>query len=286
MKKYRKWIIVLVVVLAAGLLFDTLAAVRPAMPPQREGDVQPTRPTAEDVPFSREPIAATFEERRQLYYEWALGEETSDERGGVWTDIVKLQAGATSVNPVSLQDALDFVNERQDPSDFAMTSLIRLYYLEAGSGKLTAEQEAAIKAAILDSKYWPDEPGQSYVEMWTENHQILNHSNEYLAGQMFPDEVFSNNGETGAWHMEHARGLFLEWIDLRAKAGFSEWDSETYYPEDLAPLLNLVDFSQDDEVATLAAMMADVILFDIEVDSFYGHYAPSAGRIRRIFRDA
>jgi hypothetical protein len=115
--------------------------------------------------------------------------------------------------------------------------------------------------------------------MWTENHQILNHSAEYLAGQMFPDVVFSNNGQTGRWHMDHAREMILSWIDLRARTGFSEWDSETYYPEDLAPLINLVDFCDDKEIANKAAMLVDLILFDFAVDAYYGQFATSSGRI-------
>jgi hypothetical protein len=279
MKKHRRVLILLAVILVGAILFDLFAAVRPEMPPLREGDPEPARPTAADTPFSRTPIAPTFAERRQLYYDWVLTQPTSDERGGVWTDIVKLEAGAESINPASFQAALDFVNNREDPSDFYMTALLRLYLMSAGTGKLTPGQETAIKDAILNWKFWLDEPNTTYVEMWTENHQILNHSIEYLAGQTFPDEVFTNNGETGRWHMQHGRQLLLQWIDLRARTGFSEWDSETYYPEDLAPLFNLVDFAEETEISTRAAMMIDVILFDFAVDAFYGQFATSSGRI-------
>ena len=279
MKRYRFWIVLLVVILVGGVVFDSVAAVKPSMPPLREGDPEPAHPMASDITFSKTPIAPTFAERRQMYLDWVMTQPTSDERGGVWTDIVKLNAGAESINPVALQDALDFVNNREDPSDFAMTSLLRLYLMYAGTGKLASGQETAIKDTILNWKFWLDEPNTTYVEMWTENHQILNHSIEYLAGQTFPDEVFNNNGQTGRWHMEHARALLLQWINLRARTGFSEWDSETYYPEDLAPLLNLVDFADDPEVSTRAAMIVDVILFDVAVDSFYGQYATSSGRI-------
>jgi len=279
MKKYLGWIIFLVVVLIGGIVFDSVAAVKPSMPPLREGDPEPARPTSNNEPFSQTPIAPTFAERQQMYYDWVLTQPTSDDRGGVWTDIVKLEAGAESINVASFQAALDFVNNREDPSDFAMTSLVRLYLLYAGTGKLTPEQAAAIKDALLNWKFWFNEPNTTYVEMWTENHQILNHSIEYLAGQTFPDEIFTNNGQTGRWHMEHARALLLQWIELRARTGFSEWDSETYYPEDLAPLINLVDFANDPDIATRAAMMVDVILFDVAVDSFYGQYATSSGRI-------
>jgi len=279
MKNYRFWLMLFIVTVIGGLVFDSVAAFKPSMPPLREGNPEPARPTQADTPFSKIPIAPTFAERQQMYFDWVLTQPTSDERGGVWTDIVKLEAGAEGINPVSFQAALDFVNNREDPSDFAMTSLVRLYLMNAGTGKLTLEQKAAIKDAILNWKFWLDEPNTTYVEMWTENHQILNHSIEYLAGQSFPDEVFTNNGQTGRWHIEHARALLLQWIELRARTGFSEWDSETYYPEDLAPLLNLVDFANDPEVSTRAAMMVDVILFDVAVDSFYGQFATSSGRI-------
>ncbi|PKO16091.1 MAG: hypothetical protein CVU39_08665 [Chloroflexi bacterium HGW-Chloroflexi-10] len=279
MKKKRGWIIVVVVLLIAGVVFDQMAAVKPQLPSLREGDPDPKRPAEGDVPFAQEPIAATFAERRQIYFDWILEQTTPDDRGGVWVDIGKLAAGAQSINPIALQAALDFVNQREDPSDFAMTSLIRLYYLYQGSGKLSTEQEAALRDAILNWCYWLDEPNPTLVQMWTENHQILNHSIEYLAGQLFPDEIFTNNGKSGRWHMEHAEGLIRQWIDLRARTGFAEWDSETYYPEDLGALFNLVDFADDTEIATLSTMLVDVILFDIAVDSFYGHFATSHGRV-------
>jgi len=269
----------LVVVLIGGVIFDSVAAVKPSMPPLREGNPEPAQPTLADTPFSKIPIARTFADRRQMYFDWVMTQPTSDERGGVWTDIIKLEAGAEEINPIAFQAALDFVNHREDPSDFALTSLVRLYLLNVGTGKLTPEQDTAIKEALLNWKFWLDEPNTTYVEMWTENHQILNHSIEYLAGQTFPDDVFANNGRTGRWHMEHARTLILQWINLRARTGFSEWDSETYYPEDLAPLLNLVDFANDPEVSTRSAMMVDVILFDVAVDSFYGQFATSHGRV-------
>ena len=279
MKPNLYWLLIPALLIVVALVFDSLAAVRPAMPPAREGEPEPRRPAAEDEPFHIAPIAPTFAERQQMYRDWVSAQPTPDDRGGVWTDIVKLANGAESINETAFRAALEFVNARQDPSDFTFNALIRMYALFRGTGKLTAAQEAAIEDAILNWKYWLDEPGTTYVEMWTENHQILNHSAEYLAGQMFPDSVFTNNGQTGRWHMEHARPLILQWIELRARAGFSEWDSETYYPEDLAPLLNLVDFAEDPEIATRAAMLVDVILFDTAVDSFYGQFATSHGRV-------
>ena len=97
-----------------------------------------------------------------MYFDWVLEQPTSDDRGGVWTDIVKFEAGEARINPKSFQAALDFVNNREDPSDFYMTALMRLYYLNAGTGKITQEQESAIKDAILNWKFWLDEPNTTY----------------------------------------------------------------------------------------------------------------------------
>ena len=257
MKKNHKWLIALISLVILGLIVDQLTVTRPEYP-VREGDPVPRRPQADDDPFVREPIAPTYEARRQAYLEWLLTQPTPDERGGVWADIAKLAADpSTQINEKALQDALDYVNSRRDPSDFNMASLVRLYYLYHGTGALTQAQEQALKDCMLNWKYWLDEPGTTYVEMWTENHQMLSASAEYLVGQMFPDEIFSNDGLTGRQKMEKARERFMRWSDLRARTGFAEWDSTTYYPEDLAPLLNLVQFAEDETITTRAAMLVD-----------------------------
>ena len=197
MKKFRKWLIALVVLVIVGIVIDQLTVTRPEYP-VREGDSLPTRPQPGDEPFARTPIAPTYEERKAAYLDWLLTKPTPEERGGVWADIAKLAADpSTKINEKALQDALDYVNSRQDPSDFNMASLVRLYYLYHGTGALTAAQEQALKDCMLNSKYWLDEPGMTYVEMWTENHQMLSASAEYLAGQIFPDETFSNDGLRG-----------------------------------------------------------------------------------------
>lgn len=281
--KKRRWplglVVVISMIVAVGIVIDQLTATRPAYP-VREGDPVPKRPTADDEPFARTPSAPTFAERKAAYLQWLFTQPTPDERGGVWADIAKLAADpSTKINAKALQDALDFVNARRDPSDFNMAALVRLYYLYRGTDALTAAQEQAIKEAMLNYKYWLDEPGTTYVEMWTENHQILSASAEYLAGQLFPDEVFSNDGLTGKQKMEKATARFLRWADLRARTGFAEWDSTTYYPEDLAPLLSLAQFAEDEAIATRARMLVDLILFDTIVDSYYGFFATSHGRV-------
>jgi hypothetical protein len=266
------------IVIVTVFVLDSLTAVRPAWPPVREGDPVPQRPTADSPTFHRTPLAQTFEERRQLFLEYAASQPTSPDRGGIWVELAKLETGQDFLAQETLQDALDFVNARHDTADFTMVGLVRLYYKYADSGQLTPEQSEGIRRAMLDFQYWLDEPNPSLMELWTENHQILIHSSEYLAAQLFPDEVFTNTGQTGRQRIDKARSRVLEWIDWRARTGFAEWDSVPYNNMNIAAVLNLAEYSADPEIARLASHMVDVLLFDMAVDSYYGHYATSHGR--------
>jgi hypothetical protein len=262
----------------AVLVLDYATAVKPAWPPERQGDPVPQRPSADSPPFHRTPLAPTFEERRQLFLEYASSQPTPPDRGGIWVELAKLETGQDFLAQDTLQDALDFVNARHDTADFTMVGLVRLYFKYAESEFLTPEQSEGIKRAMLDFQYWLDEPNPSLMELWTENHQILVHSSEYLAAQLFPDEVFTNIGLTGKQRMDKARSRVLEWIDWRARTGFAEWDSVPYNNMNIAALLNLAEYAEDQEVARLASHLVDVLLFDMAVDSYYGHYATSHGR--------
>ena len=272
-------IIALVLVASVAIIIDQVTLVRPAWPEARQGDPIPNRPEPGDPVFNREPLAPTFEERRQMFLRFLSAQPTSEERGGLWTELGKLAAGAGSIDPRPLQAAIDFVNERNDTADFYMAGLVRLYYQYAGTGVPTPDQEAAIRDCMVNFKYWLDEPNPSPMELWTENHQILAYSSEYLAGQRFPQETFSNNGQSGSWHMQASRERLESWIDFRARTGMAEWDSIPYITKDIAALLNLVDFAEEERIANQAAMMVDLLLFDIAVDNYYGQYATSHGRI-------
>lgn len=266
------------VLLIGGILLDQVTATRSSLPPVREGQPQPARPQPGDPTFSKTPIAPTYAERRQMLLDWARDKPTSEERGGIFTDLVKLAAGAIEhPSATALQNALDFVNQRLDTSDFTLAGLVRLYYLHGADGALLPAQAEAIHQALLHYKYWMDAPGQSLNEFWTENHQALSLGAEYLAGQAFPDETFYD-GQTGRQHMLHANTLLLRWLDYHARTGMAEWDSIPYYNMELAALLNLVDFVEDQQLQMRATMMVDLLLFDAIVDSFYGQYATSHGR--------
>jgi hypothetical protein len=95
---------------------------------------------------------------------------------------------------------------------------------------------------------------------------------------LYPGDIFPNSGQTGVEKMAEHRPRILRWLDLRFRTGFSEWLSHVYYDEDLTALLSLVDFYRDDEIRQRAAMVVDLLLFDVALNSFRGVFGCSHGR--------
>jgi len=219
-----------------------------------------------------------YEERRRAFLAYAAAADGGRGRTGFFSQIARLALDRGLLDTESLRDALTFVATRQDCADFTVAGLLRILYQFGDHPLLAAELAADIKRTLLGFKYWIDEPGRELMCFWSENHQIMFHAAEYLAGQLFPDDVFTNSGATGRAHMLKARGKILRWIALKARVGFAEWDSNTYYDEDMTPLLNLADFAADPQVAQQAVMLLDVMFFDMAVDSFRGVYGTSHGR--------
>ena len=223
------------------------------------------------MPFATEP-RGTFESRQTEVLEAAA----SKARGDVSAQLAKIALGRGPLDETAIRTALDKITRRDDTADFDAVALLRLYRTE--TPLLSSELRRAIRDTLVRFKYWVDEPGTDLLSMWSENHQIGYHAAEYLAGQFFSGAAFTNNGKPGAWHRDIARTRILRWIAIKAKVGFSEWDSNSYYPVTMAALLALAEFAADREVAQRAAMLLDVMFFDMVVDSFRGSYGTSHGR--------
>lgn len=176
-----------------------------------------------------------------------------------------------------LEPPLTYINGRFDCSDFRLIKIMRIY-LQFGD-KLPQPVLAKIRDTILNFKYWMDEPGKDSMCFWSENHQILFAACEYLAGQTFPDEVFNNDGKTGKEHMEKAAKRIEIWMELRYTYGFSEWYSNVYYVEDLAPMSNIIEFAKDEKLKLKMNMIMDIFWFDVATHSLKGAFVSTSGRM-------
>ena len=189
--------------------------------------------------------------------------------------IIELDRGNT-IDEAEILDLVDFVNNRYDCADFRLICLVRTYI--AYRHLLTESTVKAIENSMLSFKYWMDEPGSDGMCFWSENHQLLFHTCEYLIGNLFLDSIFSNDGKTGRAHKEKARPKIMSWLKNRFTYGFTEWHSNTYYEEDIAPLSVLVDFSDDLEMVEQSKMILDILFLDMAMHSFEGYFVATSGR--------
>jgi len=190
-------------------------------------------------------------------------------------DIVLLDQGKP-VDETPIYELCEFVNERHDCADFRLICLIKTFL--AYKPLLSEGIRKEIENTILNFKYAMDEPGADSMCFWSENHQLLFASCEYLAGITFPNMIFQNDRNIGVVHAEKARKKLLRWMELRFLYGFTEWHSNTYYEEDVAPLAVLVDHANDPELETKAKMMLDLLFLDMALHSFQGAFVAASGR--------
>lgn len=102
-----------------------------------------------------------------------------------------------------LDNTLAFIEKEYDTADFKLVNLLRILYQYGGQIPDAVRQR--IDHVLLGFRYWWDEPGGNSMCYWSENHQILFASAEYLAGKHYAGQVFRNSGLTGTEHAAKAR---------------------------------------------------------------------------------
>jgi hypothetical protein len=180
------------------------------------------------------------------------------------------------IDEKQISDICDYVDLRLDCADFRMVSILRTIYSYCEF--ISPGISDRVKKTILGFKYWMDEPGEDSMCYWSENHQLLFAACEYLAGQLYPDLIFTNSNLTGREHLEKAKPKLLRWLKYRFDYGFTEWHSNTYYEEDVAPLAILIDFCRDKVIAEKSKIIMDLILMDMAMHSYKGLFSAASGR--------
>lgn len=179
-------------------------------------------------------------------------------------------------------DVFTKIANLKDTSDFDVLLLLNVLYRFDGHPMVSPELWQRIEDAVLGFKYWYDQAGPEgvvdHMWYWTENHQAIFNTIEYLAGQRYPDRVFTYTGMTGAEHMAAARERLLRWFELRARFGFSEFLSNTYYAFDLRPMLTLAEFAEDAEMVRRAQMTVDLLVYDLAIHTMRGAFGSPHGR--------
>ena len=184
-----------------------------------------------------------------------------------------------------LAGGLERINVREDCADFTACGMIR-FYLE-NKHRLAEVNKNEIKECLTGFKYWMDQYDGRKDSMchWSENHQILFATTEYLAGCEWPDATFAD-GKNGTAHVSMAKERIEAWMSQRYYYGFNEYYSNNYYPEDIAPMANFIQFAKAEDAAMVSKMkiIMDLIWVDIATQSF--RYTAADGSVQYAFVSA
>jgi hypothetical protein len=224
-------------------------------------------------PYAQAPYG-TYQERRKE----AL-QDAAERQVNVFSEIAKLELRRWSdVNGDVIRETIQGIDQRRDCSDFYLLGLLGVMIRYMDNFAFPPELKQPLQDCVLHFRYWDDEPGSDAMCFRTENHSILFHACEILAGQLFPDQPFANTGQPGRWHKEKGERLALDWLRRRGTTGFSEWDSNCYFEEDLLALSHLTELAEHEQVWQLASVVMDKLFFTMAVNSFKGAFGSTHGR--------
>lgn len=200
-------------------------------------------------------------------------------RDSFYGQIARMQLGDwEAIKWPVVEETIVGIEERRDCSDFYLVGLLGALIRYADNPAFPPSMIERIHRCALGFRYWAADPGADAMWFWSENHQILFHACEVLAGQYYADETFGNTGQSGSWHRARGEAFALAWLRKRATGGFREWDSNCYFEHDVLALSHLADLSDNDELAELSSIILDKLLFSMALNSFKGVFGSTHGR--------
>ncbi|PTW00134.1 PA14 domain-containing protein [Halanaerobium saccharolyticum] len=176
-----------------------------------------------------------------------------------------------------LINELEGIEKRKDCSDFYLVPILWLWIKFRGE---VFDQNFwnYTEKVIRNFRYWIDEEGNDVMWYFSENHALLFHVSELLAGQIFPEKEFANAGIEGKAHYLKAKERLEEWFQRFFAEGFSEWNSTAYIPIDLIGFFALYELADDKALKKLAKKAIDMTFELIAYNSHHGLMACSHGR--------
>ena len=178
------------------------------------------------------------------------------------------------IRPI-LEETLQAIKERRDCADFIAVPL--LWACQRYPADFAEDLRLRSERALLDFRYWVDEPGNDAMWFWSENHALCFHVAQLLAGQLWPEKIFTASGRTGREQAELATERLGLWLDAVEEDGLAEWNSAAYYPIDFIGLLALIEFAPA-SLAQRAKALCDRIFTMVALHMLEGVPAGSMGR--------
>ncbi|WP_128255759.1 hypothetical protein [Falsirhodobacter deserti] len=172
--------------------------------------------------------------------------------------------------------ALPGIERCFDCADFALVPLLwtRIRYVD----RLNPQLVDRIDAAILDFRYWMDEPGNDVQWYFSENHALLFHTSAYLAGRLMEGHTFRRSGRDGAAQSRVGYERLVEWFDHFEAAEMAEFNSATYFPIDLKGMTALFALAHDPNIRDRAGRAIARLVTMVAHSAHHGVITGAQGR--------
>lgn len=221
------------------------------------------------------PPASSMEERKQQAFSFLA---RYGERNGNRVVAILHAGGDQKTFEYLLKRQITFINKRSDCSDFYLSYFPHILRTFSGHPYLTQDLKDSMKACLLNFRYWHDEPGDDAMWFYSENHALMFHVCQLLAGELYPDEIFANSGMSGKEMQKKAINLLRAWFETFFAIGFTEWNSPPYLPIDALGFSSLYAQTSNEEMKALAKKAMDYIYYILAVYSLDGIFSTTAGR--------
>jgi hypothetical protein len=221
-----------------------------------------------------ETTSGAYHERRVEALLDALGRTSS-----VYSEIAKMGLGRwQQVKAERITAALTAIQQRADGSVCDLVGLLGALQRYGAEPDFTLAVRVSLVQCALNFRYWRDEPGLDSSDYCSEASQILYHTSQVLAGQLFPEQTFTNSNQTGHWHKTQGERRALSWLRKRAQGGFQAWDSPAAFEQMVIALSHLSDLAENGELAEMATVLLDKLFFTMALNSWRGLFGSTQGR--------
>lgn len=149
-----------------------------------------------------------------------------------------------------IEEILPSIEDCHDCADFSLVPLI--WARTTWAPDIGERTRHRIDAAILNYRYWMDEPGNDVQWYFSENHALLFHTAAYLAGHLLPGSTFMRSGRDGRAQSAVGAARVRAWLDHFEAWEMAEFNSAPYFPIDLKGLTALAALSPDADIAERA----------------------------------
>jgi hypothetical protein len=240
-----------------------------------EGNIRITRTRdfyASTNVYSTHPYG-TYQERRT---ECLM--DAARRKDDLFSEIAKMEGGWwKNLEAKVVSQAIEEVNRHGANSDIQLCGLLGMLYRYADKESFPADLRQPIEECVLGFRYGDDESGSAMMALHSESHSILFHTCEILAGQLYPERIFTSTSQPGQWHHTRGERLALEWLQRRTGSGFEAWDSNTCFEEDILALSTLTSLADNQQIWEMAAVVMDKMFFTIAINSFKGVFGSTHG---------